>query len=87
MNIKVDGNRIKLSKLKGISFAQSREVEGRILSAINRRNATGERIVNPKTYRKYEKQLSKWQRIQSRRKKGVENETKRVFKILSCMKR
>jgi putative transposase len=108
MNIKVEGKCIKLPKLGWVTFANSREVEGCILSATIRRNpsgkyivsvlceteiqphpqieqtvgvdlgikdfailSTGERVANPKYYRKYEKELAKWQRIHSCRKKAV----------------
>ncbi|WP_164684981.1 RNA-guided endonuclease TnpB family protein, partial [Brevibacillus reuszeri] len=118
MNIKVEGNRIKLPKLGWVAFAKSREVDGRILSATIRRNpsgkyfvsvlcetevlllpqveptvgidlgikdfailSTGEKVENPKYYRKYEKQLAKWQRIQSRRQKGSKNRNKARSKV------
>ncbi|PSJ99559.1 IS200/IS605 family element RNA-guided endonuclease TnpB [Brevibacillus fortis] len=118
MNIKIEGNRIKLPKLGLVSFAKSREVEGRILSATIRCNpsgkyfvsvlceteskllpkveqtvgidlgikdfailSTGEKVANPKYYRKYEKQLAKWQRIQSRRQKGSNNRNKARIKV------
>lgn len=118
MNIKVEGNRIKLPKLGWVAFAKSREVQGRILSATIRRNpsgkyfvavlceteserfpkveqsvgvdlgikdfailSTGEKVKNPKSYRKYEKQLAKWQRIQSRRQKGGKNRNKARIKV------
>ncbi|GIO05227.1 transposase [Brevibacillus reuszeri] len=118
MNIKVEGNRIKLPKLGWVAFAKSREIDGRILSATIRRNpsgkyfvsvlcetevlllpqveqtvgidlgiknfailSTGEKVENPKYYRKYEKQLAKWQRIQSRRQKGSKNRNKARMKV------
>jgi putative transposase len=40
-NIEVKGKSLKLPKLGWVSFAKSREVEGRILSATIRRNPTG----------------------------------------------
>lgn len=118
MNIKVEGNRIKLPKLGWVAFAKSREVEGRILSATIRRNpsgkyfvsvlceteiqphpqieqtvgvdlglkdfailSTGEKVANPKYYRKYENQLAKWQRIHSRRQKGGKNRYKARIQV------
>ncbi|MFF2531076.1 IS200/IS605 family element RNA-guided endonuclease TnpB [Brevibacillus sp. NPDC058079] len=118
MDIKIERNRIKLPKLGWVSFAKSREVEGRILSATIRCNpsgkyfvsvlcetesqllpkveqtvgidlgikdfailSTGEKVANPKYYRKYEKQLAKWQRIQSRRQKGSNNRNKARTKV------
>lgn len=118
MNIKVEGNRIKLPKLGWVTFAKSRELEGRILSATIRRNpsgkyvvsvlceteiypyprieqtvgvdlgikdfailSTGEKVANPKYYRKYEKQLAKWQRIHSRRQKGSKNRYKALIQV------
>ncbi|MGG3839616.1 IS200/IS605 family element RNA-guided endonuclease TnpB [Paenibacillus thiaminolyticus] len=118
MNIKVEGNCIKLPKLGWVAFAKSREVEGRILSATIRRNpsgkyvvsvlceteipphpqieqtvgvdlgikdfailSTGEKVANPKYYRKYEKQLAKWQRIHSRRQKGGKNRYKARIQV------
>ncbi|MET3292243.1 UNVERIFIED_CONTAM: putative transposase [Brevibacillus sp. OAP136] len=118
MNIKIEGNRIKLPKLGWVTFAKSREVEGRILSATIRRNppgkyfvsvlceaevqplreieqtvgvdlgikdfailSSGEKVENPKYYRKYEKQLAKWQRVQSRRQKGSKNRNKARIKV------
>ena len=46
MNIKVEGNRIKLPKLGWVAFAKSREVDGRILSATIRRNPSGKYFVS-----------------------------------------
>ncbi len=40
-NIRIDGNQIKLPKLGWVTFAKSREVEGRILNATVRRNPSG----------------------------------------------
>ncbi|MCQ5365756.1 IS200/IS605 family element RNA-guided endonuclease TnpB [Anoxybacillus salavatliensis] len=45
-NIAVVGNRIKLPKLGLVRVAKSREVEGRILSATIRRNASGKYFVS-----------------------------------------
>ncbi|MDR7317201.1 IS200/IS605 family element RNA-guided endonuclease TnpB [Brevibacillus nitrificans] len=109
-NIAVEGNFLKLPKLGWIRFANSKELEGRLLSVTVRRNATGkyfvsilcevdiqplaqidnavgidlglkvfavcsngEVVANPKYLRKHEKQLARWQRILSRRKKGGSN--------------
>ncbi|WP_214891301.1 IS200/IS605 family element RNA-guided endonuclease TnpB [Exiguobacterium sp. s142] len=44
----IAGNRLKLPKLKWVRFANSRRVEGRILSATIRRNATGKYFVSLK---------------------------------------
>ncbi|GAA0847942.1 hypothetical protein GCM10008915_56320 [Bifidobacterium pullorum subsp. gallinarum] len=46
MNIKVEGNRIKLPKLGWALFAKSREVKGRILSATIRRHSSGKFFVS-----------------------------------------
>ncbi|GIO10445.1 hypothetical protein J31TS6_64730 [Brevibacillus reuszeri] len=46
VNIKVEGNRIKLPKLGWVVFAKSREVDGRILSATIRRNPSGKYFVS-----------------------------------------
>ncbi|WP_372486553.1 IS200/IS605 family element RNA-guided endonuclease TnpB [Brevibacillus laterosporus] len=46
MNIKVEGDRIKLPKLGWVTFAKSREVEGRILSATVRKNPSGTYFVS-----------------------------------------
>ncbi|TPG68918.1 transposase [Brevibacillus laterosporus] len=46
MNIKVEGDRIKLPKLGWVTFAKSREVEGRILSATVRKNPSGKYFVS-----------------------------------------
>lgn len=118
MNIKLEGNRLKLPKLGWVKFAKSREIEGRILSATIRRNpsgkyyvsvlcetnilpleqveqrvgidlgikdfailSTGEKVDNPKYYRKYAKRLEKWQRILSRRQKGSNNRNKARIKV------
>lgn len=43
--------------------------------------STGEKIANPKNYRKYEKQLARWQRILSRRQKGGKNREKARIKV------
>lgn len=43
--------------------------------------STGEKVDNPKYYRKYEKQLVKWQRVQSRRQKGSKNRNKARIKV------
>ncbi|MCI1113962.1 transposase, partial [Stenotrophomonas maltophilia] len=43
--------------------------------------STGKKIANPKNYRKYEKQLAKWQRILSRRQKGGKNREKARRKV------
>ncbi|USG67386.1 IS200/IS605 family element RNA-guided endonuclease TnpB [Brevibacillus ruminantium] len=43
--------------------------------------STGEKIANPKNDRKYEKQLARWQRILSRRKKGGKNREKARIKV------
>ncbi|THE13782.1 transposase [Bacillus timonensis] len=45
-NIAIDGNKVKLPKLGWIRFAKSREVEGRILNATIRRNASGKYFVS-----------------------------------------
>lgn len=45
-NITVEGNLLKLPKLGWVRFAKSREIEGRILSATVRRNATGKYFVS-----------------------------------------
>jgi putative transposase len=45
-NIAVINNYIKLPKLGNVSFAKSREVEGRIISATIRRNSTGKYFVS-----------------------------------------
>ncbi len=45
-NIAIVGHRIKLPKLGFVRFAKSREVEGRILSATIRRNASGKYFVS-----------------------------------------
>ncbi|EPE60752.1 transposase, IS605 OrfB family [Exiguobacterium sp. S17] len=44
----IAGDRLKLPKLKWVRFANSRRVEGRILSATIRRNATGKYFVSLK---------------------------------------
>ncbi|TCI24117.1 MULTISPECIES: IS200/IS605 family element RNA-guided endonuclease TnpB [unclassified Exiguobacterium] len=46
--VSIAGNRLKLPKLKWVRFANSRRVEGRILSATIRRNATGKYFVSLK---------------------------------------
>ncbi|GGE03724.1 hypothetical protein GCM10011571_00780 [Marinithermofilum abyssi] len=43
--------------------------------------STGEVIPNPKHHRKYEKQLIRWQRILSRRRKGSQNRNKARLKV------
>ncbi|MFE1626665.1 IS200/IS605 family element RNA-guided endonuclease TnpB [Brevibacillus reuszeri] len=43
--------------------------------------STGERVENPRYYRKYEKQLAKWQHVQSRRQKGGKNREKARIKV------
>lgn len=43
--------------------------------------SSGEKIANPKYYRKYEKQLARWQRVLSRRLKGGKNREKARIKI------
>ncbi|WP_410983117.1 IS200/IS605 family element RNA-guided endonuclease TnpB [Bacillus cereus] len=45
-NIAIVGNKIKLPKLGLVTFAKSREVEGRILSATVRRNPSGKYFVS-----------------------------------------
>ncbi|MFD2760269.1 IS200/IS605 family element RNA-guided endonuclease TnpB [Lentibacillus juripiscarius] len=45
-NITVSGNKIKLPKLGLVTFAKSREVEGRILNATIRRHPTGKYFVS-----------------------------------------
>ncbi|WP_059103388.1 IS200/IS605 family element RNA-guided endonuclease TnpB [Shouchella shacheensis] len=45
-NIAIVGNKLKLPKLGLIRFVKSREVEGRMLSATIRRNATGKYVVS-----------------------------------------
>jgi putative transposase len=45
-NIAIDDNKIKLPKLGWIRFAKSREVEGRILNATIRRNASGKYFIS-----------------------------------------
>jgi putative transposase len=45
-NIAIEGNRLKLPKLGWLRFAKSRELEGRILSATIRRNASGKYFVS-----------------------------------------
>ena len=45
-NIAIEGNRIKLPKLGWLRFANSRDMEGRILSATVRRNAAGKYFVS-----------------------------------------
>ncbi|CAM3795272.1 IS200/IS605 family element RNA-guided endonuclease TnpB [Alkalicoccus chagannorensis] len=45
-NIAVTGNKVKLPKLGLVTFAKSREVEGRIVSATERRNPTGKYFVS-----------------------------------------
>ncbi|WP_214836495.1 IS200/IS605 family element RNA-guided endonuclease TnpB [Exiguobacterium sp. s36] len=44
--VSIVGNRLKLPKLKWVRFANSKQVEGRILSATIRRNATGKYFVS-----------------------------------------
>jgi putative transposase len=44
--VEVVGNKIKLPKLGWVTFAKSREVEGKILSATIRRNPTGKYFVS-----------------------------------------
>ncbi|WP_114571996.1 IS200/IS605 family element RNA-guided endonuclease TnpB [Exiguobacterium flavidum] len=44
--VSIVGNRLKLPKLKWVRFAQSRQVEGRILNATIRRNAAGKYFVS-----------------------------------------
>ncbi|WP_419879645.1 IS200/IS605 family element RNA-guided endonuclease TnpB [Brevibacillus centrosporus] len=120
-NIAIQDKQLKLPKLGWIRFAKSREVEGRILSATVRRNATDkyfvsilceveisplpqmnnaigidlgikefavcsneEVVANPKSLRKHEKQLVRWQRILSRRKQGSSN-WYRTKKKLACI--
>ena len=45
-NIGIVGNKIKLPKLGLVKFAKSRDVEGRILSAIIRRHPTGKYFIS-----------------------------------------
>lgn len=45
-NIAVEGNQMKLPKLGWVSFAKSRDITGRVLSATVRRNATGKYFVS-----------------------------------------
>lgn len=45
-NIAIQGNQLKLPKLGWLRFAKSREIDGRILSATIRRNATGKLFVS-----------------------------------------
>lgn len=45
-NIDIEGNRIKLPKLGWVRFAKSREIEGRILRATVRQNASGKYFVS-----------------------------------------
>lgn len=45
-NIAITGNKVKLPKLGHVKFAKSRDVEGRILSATIRRNATGKYFIS-----------------------------------------
>ncbi|ASJ53027.1 transposase [Brevibacillus formosus] len=45
-NIRIVGNQIKLPKLGWVTFAKSREVEGRILNVTVRRNASGKYFVS-----------------------------------------
>lgn len=44
--VSIVGNRLKLPKLKWVRFANSKQVEGRILNATIRRNATGKYFVS-----------------------------------------
>ncbi|WP_214797345.1 IS200/IS605 family element RNA-guided endonuclease TnpB [Exiguobacterium sp. s5] len=44
--VSIVGNKLKLPKLKWVRFANSRVVEGRIISATIRRNATGKHFVS-----------------------------------------
>jgi putative transposase len=43
--------------------------------------STGEKVKTPRFFRKYEKQLVKWQRIESRRQKGGKNRYKARLKV------
>src|SRR6478752_2236054 len=45
-NIAIEGNYIKLPKLRAIRFAKSREVQGRILNATIRRNPSGKYFIS-----------------------------------------
>jgi len=44
--VSIVGDRLKLPKLKWVRFANSKQVEGRILNATIRRNATGKHFVS-----------------------------------------
>ncbi|TCI56020.1 MULTISPECIES: IS200/IS605 family element RNA-guided endonuclease TnpB [unclassified Exiguobacterium] len=52
--VSIVGERLKLPKLKWVRFANSRRVEGRILSATIRRNATGKYFVSLKVEQEIE---------------------------------
>ena len=117
-NIKVFERHIQLPKLGPVKYANSRNVEGRIISATIRRNPSGKYFVsvltevevmplkktdkrigidfgirdfvicfdgtvfdNPKHLSKYERELARWQRILSRRKKGGSNWNKARIKV------
>jgi len=117
-SIDVKDNFVKLPKLGWVKFAKSREVEGKILSAVIRRNPSGkyfvsvlveleveplpevdstvgidlgikdfaitsdgEKVSNPKYYRKLEKKLVRLQRSLSRKQKGSSNRNKARIKL------
>lgn len=117
-SIRIVDNIIKLPKLGLVKFANSREVDGQIISATIRRNpsgkyfvsvladveiqqlphsnqsvgidlgikdfailSTGEKIANPKYYRKMERKLTKLQRSLSRKTKGSNNRNKARIKL------
>ncbi|WP_199624381.1 IS200/IS605 family element RNA-guided endonuclease TnpB [Paenibacillus alkalitolerans] len=116
--IRAEANDLRLPKLGLVTFAKSREIEGRILSVTVRRNpsdkyfvsvlcetdvkplspspnavgvdlgvkdfavlSNGEKIGNPKYFRKYENRLAKAQRMLSRRKQGGKNREKARVKV------
>ncbi|WP_078380744.1 IS200/IS605 family element RNA-guided endonuclease TnpB [Sutcliffiella halmapala] len=117
-NIVVQDKHIKLPKLGLVKYANSRGVQGRILSATVRRKPSGnyfvsllteveiqslpkvEKVIgidlgikdlavcsdetvldNPKYLSVYEKQLARWQRVLSHRKKGGSNWNKARMKV------
>jgi putative transposase len=116
--IEIEGNKIKLPKLGWVTFAKSREIEGKVLSATIRRNPSGKHFVSIlceceiqkldpvdqsigidlglknlivdsngnkedplQYYRKYEKKLTRWQRIMSRRQYGSKRWEKARLKV------
>lgn len=117
-SIAILGNKIKLPKLGLVNFANSKEIDGKIINATIRRTSTGkyfvsvladveiksltktgqrvgidlgvkdfailstgEKVHNPKYYRKLERKLVKLQRSLSRKQKGSNNRNKARIKL------